>query len=205
MTLEQARTAYIAGAIWQEKLIEPLPKLLAILGIPSYQLEGAPDEYKDDLALMHLTVGGMKVLSVEAPKEAKEIVAFARQLFGFLGIQHRVGICFSRGVGCCLRPEFLLPDGSLTDVYFTKRADDERQKYKAVLQDVWNALIVTCDLGREDVGLIASSLRVAATQYTNRTDVAHELEDLIESSAQGITRGETVGLEALLRIIVAPA
>jgi hypothetical protein len=192
--LEKATTAYDEGPDWPGKLQTPLPGLLVVLNIPAIPLEGPPDSYKD-LALSHFVIESPEVIE-RLPAEGNGLKLFARQLFGFLGIEHRSGIGFCRDAGCCLRPEFLLRSGALTDVYFMVDLNtlDAPDEIKA--RDLLNTLLVTCEM-TNDRELAIAALKEAASGYKATPRLDSDLERLTENAAEGFLGGNLQTIQAL--------
>jgi hypothetical protein len=194
--LEDAEKAYEGAPGWPGKLDQPLPALLAVLQIPAIPLEGAPVGYSE-LVLMHFVIESPEVIAMSPAKGKEELTSFARQLFSLLRVQHGCGICFSRDAGSCLRPEFLLRNGALTDVYFIARPDNRNTLNELRKRDLWNALVVTCELAEGDIHLASVVLREATARYTAKTRLAKGVEELIESAVGGVLSGYSEGLRAL--------
>jgi len=121
---------------------------------------------------------------------------------GFLETQHRKHICFSRDSGCCLQPEFLLPDGSLTDVYFMLRAAGVEPRVRAMQTDLWNALVVSCEMAQGDLPLLVGVLELATIRYTRTETLAGDVRGLIDSAARAITNEDSAGLQALVNAVL---
>ena len=140
-------------------MLEPFPDLDVPEAPPSF----------NELALMQFVVESKDVIRRNRISNRDAIDAFTRQLFCFLATQHRAGICFSRDAGCCMRPEFLLPSGSLTDVYFMARPEDKATFLKARETDLWNALLVACDAANTNISGLIAILTSAITHYVPKT------------------------------------
>jgi hypothetical protein len=121
-------------------------------------------------------------------------------LFGFLASEHKAGIRCTRDAGCCLRPEFLAADGSLTDVYFMWRPPDVVMEEHAAEVDLWNALIVTCEMAGPDAVEMGGLLATATRHYTGKTRLSRDVLNLIEGASQGFVNGDPTRLRALLEI-----
>ncbi|HEY5175004.1 MAG TPA: hypothetical protein VII95_05510 [Terriglobales bacterium] len=195
--LKAAESAYVNGRMWMGKLERPLPKLLAVLTIPDLTVAEAPSSY-DELALMQFVVEGRDVIQRKPHSSVEAAEAFARQLFGFLATQHHAGIYFSRDAGCCIRPEFLLQSGALTDVYYTLRLQGETSVH-ARETDLWNALTIACETAKGTQQGLISILTSAVVQYRVKETLSRDLGYLIESAAGGMARNDPTGLRVLLK------
>jgi len=197
--LTKASEAYDSGPEWPGKLKEPLPGLLAVLQIPSIELIGAPPNYQD-LALSQFVIESPEVVERRPPVGA-DLITFARQLFAFVGTEHRSGIGFCRAAGCCLRPEFLLRSGALTDVYFMVDLDESDSPGEIKARDLLNASLVTCELATTtDLGIAA--LKQAVTSYTLQPALAPDLSDLIETAVKSFMTGRPDTLYALVYSLI---
>jgi hypothetical protein len=196
--VEAAEAAYAAAPAWEGKLERPLPALYAILEIPALELPGAPEAY-NELAMMQFGIATPEPVEAQPPVGREQLVSFARQLFGLLAAEHRESICFSRDAGSCLRPEFLLADGSLSDVYFLCKPEPGKALKSIMDRDIWNALTVTCELARRDIEMSSELLSVALTQYI-RQGVTREVSEFVRAAAEGHAQGDTESLTALLKM-----
>ena len=195
--LDQARKAYERAPGWPGKLDSPLPRLLAILQIPAIPLEGAPASYRE-LALIQSVIDSPEVLEMVPAEGETELATYARQLFKFLRSQHRSGICFSRDAGCCLRPEFLLRSGALTDAYFIARPESPALLERSRERDLWNALMVMCEMAKGDARIAGVALSQAITSYTGKTKLSKEVDALVQNAAEKFVTGNPKALESLL-------
>ena len=199
--LTEAQNAYKEGPDWPGKLERPLPNMLAILTIPNLEVMGAPVGC-GEFAVMQLLIGSPEVIQVKPPQGEHQLQAFARQLSGFLKTQHRIGMCFSRKAGCCLRPEFLLADGALTDAYFITHLQEEEQLRYAMRTDIWNVLIVICEMGQGDPRAVGAALTTAIMQYSESEKFTGSVGALIKSVAEDIVNRNVGGLEAIVHMLL---
>ncbi|HXB45068.1 MAG TPA: hypothetical protein VNV85_13465, partial [Puia sp.] len=153
------------------------PDILTILQIPEIEIPGAPSEYKE-LALIESVITHPDSIINPAILQYVNWNAFSRQVFGFLRSQHKVGICYSSYAGCCLRPEFLCFDGSLTDAYFIDNPVNLQDFRRQAKTDVGNFLLVLCEAGI-GTSLLREALLAGVKQYTCR-ETAADLEVLID-------------------------
>jgi hypothetical protein len=196
--LPAAQQAWLAAPDWPDKHAQPLPQLLAVLAAPDLAVDGLP-EADVELSVMQFMVAGPEVIQQRPPDGAQERTAFARQLFGFLRAQHRAGLCFNRDAGSCLRPEFLLADGALSDVYFLDRQDETAPKRIEI--DLWNALLCAHEAAGEDPRTGAELISVALAQYAPAVDLTRDVLQLVEGAAQGLARGQSDGLKAVMNLM----
>jgi len=193
--LKKAEEAYKDGPTWPGKLESPMPGLLAVLQIPAMELSGAPPGYQE-LALSQFIIESPEVVEM-LPPEGDDLVVFAQQLFGFVGIEHRQNIGFCRNAGCCLRPEFLVRSGALTDVYFMADLTQTDFPVEIKARDLLNASLVTCEMA-SDVDLGLAALKQAVASYTLRPKPAPDLEKLIEAAMNGFSAGQQDPLYGLI-------
>jgi hypothetical protein len=198
--LKASESAYANGSAWPGKLARPLPELLAVLTVPGLVVAGAPPSF-DELALMQFVVEDKDVIQHKPISSQESMEAFNRQLFGFLATQHQAGTCFSRDSGCCIRPEFLLPSGALTDVYFMVRPEGDGAFTKSRETDLSNALIVACEATGGSVPALIAVLKSAVRQYTQQNGSLEQVEYLIESAARGVAQNDQTGLQVILKTL----
>ena len=198
----EARQAYQDGPNWPGHLDTPLPVLMAVIETETLQLQGAPGNY-NKLTSMLFCIDSPETIKDKPASHANQLEAFARQLFGFLATQHKTGLCFSRDAGCCLVPEFLLANGSLTDVYFISRPEKGSALARARKTDLLNALIVTCEMG-SDSPKVAAAMATAVAQYTGKESLPKDVMALIESVALSILNHEKRALVALVNMLLLP-
>jgi hypothetical protein len=198
--LKKAEAAYDAAAPWAGKQERPFPKLLAVLQISLPKPAGAPAAY-DRMGLMQFVVEHPQVIQLKPPTDEKSCLGFSRQIFGLLATQHPKGICFSRDAGCCLRPEFLLANGCLTDAYYMWQPKTERVLKKAIETDLWNALAIAGSMA-SNVELISTILETATVHYTGCTNLPKETLTLIGRAAKGMAQNETAALTALFQVLL---
>ncbi len=196
--LKTAAKSYAEAPDWNKKLKDPLPQILAVLSIPPVDLPGTPPEYKE-WALTQLVVSAPESVQVAPPQGRVQVMAFCRQVFGLIESAHRAGISFSRDAGCCLRPEFLIADGSLSDVYFLSSLGATADPHELMLRDLGNALLVSCEFTDGDAGFTAELLALACSQYTRQQKLPQRVFDMVRASAEGLARGDSDPMVALVK------
>lgn len=199
--LEVAEAEYTKHKPSALTLTRPLPGLLAIVGVPDWTVEGAPPGI-GELSLMQFVIGSKDVLQLTGFTDQQAVARFARQLFAFLAIQHRAGICFSRDGGCCLRPEFLLASGALTDIYFMNRPTETEALSTAKKTDLTNALLVTSEGSSAATEDLVEVLSDAVRQYVSPSAVLENLDYLLSSAAEAIVRGDGAGITAIQKAMM---
>jgi hypothetical protein len=197
--VQAAEAAYQASDAWDGKLERPLPVPYAILQVP-FQFPEAPPEY-NELAQIIFGITTPESVEVAPPVERESKVAFVRQLFGAIAALHSARICFSRDAGSCLRPEFLAADGSLLDVYFLCKPENEEALRSTMDRDNWNALDVICGLCGEDAALAAEMITIAIRSYTGRSELRSAEQQLIHSAANDVPQGNLDSLRALSKVL----
>lgn len=197
--LQAAEAAYASAGAWEGKLERPFPLLYAIVQLP-FQFPGTPPEYKE-LAQIAFGIRSPEPLEAVPPAERESIAAFARQLFATIAALHSARICFSRDAGSCLRPEFLAADGSLLDVYFLCKPEQEDTLRNTMNRDNWNALDVIGGLCSGDELLAAETIATAIRSYTRRSDLRPAEQQLIRSAAKDLARGNLDSVRAFSRAL----
>lgn len=196
--LGAAASGYSKAPDWDGKLESPFPVILAMLSIPAVDLPGAPPEYRE-MALTQLVISSPEPVEVAPPENLTGTMAFCRQLFGTIGATHRAGLGFSRDAGCCLRPEFLIADGSLSDSYFLSSLERAEDPEDIRLRDLWNALLVTCEFSNGELGFTSELIKTALAQYTRQKKLAPEVVDLVRTAAKGLEGNDVTPLQMLVQ------
>lgn len=194
--LKEAETFYHQEADWPGKLEHPLPRILTVLQIEAIHVPGAPREY-DDLALVQSVLNRVESVADPRVRPQVNVVHFARQVLGFLGTQHKHGLYYSRDGGCCFRPEFLSPDGSLTDAYFLNRKREVKGFHNAANTDVGNAMLVICEL-TQDPQLASEALQQGILLYLDTKTLSGEFLEIIGLTARELLHQNQSRLNALL-------
>ncbi len=201
--LHLAEADYHAADAWDRKLERPFPVLYAILQVP-LQLPEAPPEY-NELAQMVFGISTPEPVEIAPPLERESLAVFAKQLFGAIAALHSAGIGFSRDAGSCLRPEFLAADGSLLDVYFLCKPEQEEGLKSVMDRDNWNALDVLCRLCGDNAPLTAEMIAIAIRSYSGRSELRLAEHRLIHSAAADFARGDLDSLRALSKALLSRA
>jgi hypothetical protein len=197
--VQAAEAAYQAADPWDGKLQRPFPLLFAILQVP-LQFPGVPPEY-NELAQIVFRITTPEPVEITPPLERESKVRFVRQLFGAIAALHSARICFSRDAGSCLRPEFLAADGSLLDIYFLCKPENEEALKDTMDRDNLNALNVICELCGEDATLTGEMITIAVRSYTGRSQLRPAEQQLIRSAADDVQKGDVDSIHALSKVL----
>jgi hypothetical protein len=111
----------------------------------------APADY-GRLAVMHSLLPAGEALGADPPRVA-DAVGLASPLSLIVGCGHRrAGVVFSRAHGCCLRPEFITAEGTITDLYFLTPAADltSEEVHHAKMVDLTNLFSVLATVAASD-------------------------------------------------------
>jgi hypothetical protein len=199
ITCRPPEAAYQAADPWDGKLQRPFPLLFAILQVP-LQFPGVPPEY-NELAQIVFRITTPEPVEITPPLERESKVRFVRQLFGAIAALHSARICFSRDAGSCLRPEFLAADGSLLDIYFLCKPENEEALKDTMDRDNLNALNVICELCGEDATLTGEMITIAVRSYTGRSQLRPAEQQLIRSAADDVQKGDVDSIHALSKVL----
>jgi hypothetical protein len=182
-TLRELSKAYEECDTWPSKVEDAIPEPLAVFQLSTEPISSlkVPVEY-GELALMVTVVTSPQTLAATPASDAVVRSQFIAQVFRGMRLTHRQQMAFSQGMGCNYLPQFLTPEGALTDAYFLWKVasvDDREEMWRCQETDLINGFLTAIHLAEGDIARQLKVLLECVSVYLEPEPLRLDLEELI--------------------------